>query len=65
MIAYDLQVPKQQSQQAPGGVPGCELAVLQLLPPEVFADPYELEGLQGAPGSAQRFQHCGPLDLEQ
>jgi len=46
-----------------GGAAECRLALLQLLPSGLFADPYQLDDLQrNAPGAS--FTLLGPLDLE-
>jgi hypothetical protein len=43
----------------------CNLAVLQPLPSDFFADPYQLEGMvAGGHADFQGFDLFGPLDLE-
>jgi hypothetical protein len=53
---------------------GCALSLLQPLPPSIFADPYELQGITTSGGGsssssssndqAYTFTLLGPLDLE-
>lgn len=45
------------------GVASCELALLQPLPPAVFADPYELQGAARA-GAGPPTRLFGPVDVE-
>jgi hypothetical protein len=47
---------------APQGSP-CQAALLQVLPPAFYADPYQLEDLSRS-SRAFSFQLFGPLDLE-